>query len=74
LEDAVTKQDKKLALSGDIHSVASEIVKQMSKITDIPSNAEVELAEIVKKTLLERAGVFDDIRMGRIMGAAISMI
>ncbi len=68
------KMDDQHPLSGDIHTVAAEIVKKMSALADFPRANSNELADLISKTLIERAGVFDDIRMGRIMGSAIATI
>lgn len=62
------------AIPGDIHSMAAEIVKQMSSAAGFAAKDATRLQDIVTKTLLERIAVVDDVRMGRIMGSAIAMI
>lgn len=70
----VAELDASKAIPGDLHSVASEIVRELSSEVDVNSENTARLQELVAKALVERAGVYDDVRMGRIMGSAISMI
>jgi hypothetical protein len=72
--DTTDKAQAAAAIPGDIHSIASEIVKAVGAFGDMRAENSGRIEELITKTLVERIAVFDDVRMGRIMGSAISMI
>ena len=72
--DKAPKVGSETPIPGDIHSIAAEIVKQMSTVEGISRENSGRVEGLITQVLTERIGVFDDVRMGRILGSAIAMI